>query len=324
MSFRPIFKSQNGNITDVKYFHGAGEVFIFSEEGVVSNINELPINPFGKGLNYVFAQIVNGEGDISSVANTSIYYDLYNAIVKSSGIGTGFDIIEENTDSFRVSKNTRATAVYTSDVLKADEDFGFWKSITWTQNSSHGRVVVALKVAETEADVIAKDWEYYISEEAEVAYGGYALPSTFVVNKDLDRFNLKGRFMMFKVDLETETTIENPIVSEFIITYGGKHSVFFFTRKIKIEKNSNVDDMLLTASTSIPENTEIRFGVTSGNSSNWQDYKIIDLDKVEDLSTTWGSSVKVGIKLSSYSDVSVPVVQEIAFLLGADSDNVLD
>jgi len=130
--------------------------------------------------------------------------------------------------------------------------------------------------------------------------------------------------MQFKVELETDSAFVNPIVSEFIITYAAKHAVFFFTRKIKIDRTTNLDNIILTANYSEPENTEIRFGLANSNTANWQDYKIVNLDELITLPSNWGSILKVGIKLSSYSDTKYPVIQEFAFLLGTDSDNKLN
>jgi len=323
MDFIPTFKSNDGNISLVQYVKGMGAAFVSSSAGVVSKVVEFPTNPFGRGLTQIFAQIRDGEGYLSNTVHASLYYDLYWSIVRLDGETDDYSILKDQVEAFDVSGNTKVTARYTSEVLKADEDFGFWKSISWTQNSDSGRVVVAVKVGESESEVRASDWQYYISPVQDDPYGGVS-PSEYSVTKSLDRFNLKGRFMMFKVDLETTSENENPIVGDLVITFAAKHSVFFYTQKFKVDRDVNIDDILLTASLTEPKKTEILFGVANSATANWEDYKIVDLDQLVELSSVWGNIMKVGIKMSSYSSTVYPTVHEFGFLLGADSDNELN
>ena len=323
MNFVPVFKSKKGDITYLKYANGIGSVFAMTSSGVINRLDKFPSNAYGRGLSYIFSQIESGEGDMSDVVDTSIYYDLYHLLASLNGINDSFTVVKENVEAYSTYKYSKVTALYVSDVLKADEDFGFWKNITWKQNVSSARIVVALKVAETEEELLKLKWQYYISETPSQMYGS-SYPEEFVVTKNLDRFNLKGRYMQFKVELETDSSFANPIVSEFMITYAAKHSVFFFTRKIKIERNTNIDNIILTASYTEPTNTEIRFGIANSNTSNWENYKIVNLEELVSLPSNWGNILKVGIKLSSYSDTKYPVVQEFALLIGSDSNNKLN
>ena len=323
MNVKPIFKSTTGNISELKYVKGIGALFAVTENDVVYRINQFPRDSAGRGLTAVYAQLHNGEGDFSSKTSTRLYYDLYNSIIQLDGETKEFVTAKQDVTAYTVSKNSKVTALYLSDVLKADEDFGFWKTITWKQNVTDGIVVVAMKVAETEEELLDSDWQYYISETPQNTYTS-TVGTSHVVLKDLDRFNLKGRYMRFKVELETSSATEIPIVSDFVITYSTKHSVFFFTRKFKVERGSNIDNVLMTATYSTPTNTELRFGVTDSNSGNWEDYRIVNLNELISLPSDWGNIIKIGIKMSSFSEVEFPVVQEIAFLLGTDSDNELN
>jgi hypothetical protein len=162
-----------------------------------------------------------------------------------------------------------------------------------------------------------------MSESPQDSYST-SVGSYSVITKDLDRFNLKGRFMMFKVEIETSYSSSYPIVGEFVVSYSSKHSVFFFTRKIKVDKGTNIDNIIVTATYSEPSNTEVKFGIVGSNSSNWEDYTIISQDQLKSLPSAWGNAVKIGVKMSSYSDVRYPVVQQIALLVGANSDNEIN
>ena len=323
MNAVPVLKSTWGDIVSLKYVRGIGALFAVSDKNSIYRIDEFPHDAMGRGLVYTYGQILNGEGDFSEVVNTHFYYDMYNAIIQLDGQTSDFDVVKDSVTAYTVEKNTKVTALYVSDVLKADEDFGFWKTITWKQTVDLGRVVVALKVAETEEELATLGWQYYISENPESNYTT-TIGGEYVVVKDLDKFNLKGRFMRFKVGLEATDAFEVPVVSEFVITYAAKHAVFFFTRKIKVSKGSNIDNIVLTATYSTPSNTEVRFGLTNSNSANWEEYRLVNLDELISLPSDWGNAIKVGVKLSSYSDVRYPVVQQLAFLLGTDTDNELN
>jgi len=320
VNFMPVFKSTFGDISHLQYVNGIGSLFVSTDQGALFRIDQFPSDSQGRGATAVYAQIQSGEGDLSSIVNSPLYYDLYNAVVQLTGSTDSFTVIQKDVRAYLGEKKTKVTAVYVSDVLKADEDFGFWKTITWKQNTTDGRVIVALKVADTLAELEALDWQYYISETSEATYTT-SVGSEHVVLKDLDRFNLKGRFMQFKVELETEDSFEIPIVSEFVITYASKHSVFFFTRKFKVERNAGIDTIILTANYSVPTNTELRFGVANEQTGDWEDYTLVDLNQLVNLGSDWGDIVKVGIKLSSYSATAYPTVQEVAFLLGTESEN---
>ena len=318
MIFSPIFKSNFGNISMLKYANGIGDLFAITDQGVVNKIRTIPANAYGTGLTEIFAQILDGDGTLSEITYDFVYYDLYKAVI--SVFPESFSVVKEKISTFGINKATQIVGVYVSDILKADEDFGFWKTVSWTQNLNQGRAIVAFKVSDSEVDIKSKDWQYYVSIESS-AYGQY---ETSTVSESLDRFNLKGRYMQFKVTLESKQDSLTPIVNNFVISYATKHSVFFFSRKFKIDKSYSIDDILMTASYSEPQNTELRFGVTNSNSSDWQDYKIVNLDELVKLPVGWGNMVKVGIKMSSYTDKFYPEVQEFAFLLGSDSDNNLN
>ena len=87
-----------------------------------------------------------------------------------------------------------------------------------------------------------------------------------------------------------------------------------------MERDSNVKTGLMVANITEPQNTEIKFGVANENSSDWNDYTVVETDRFFDLDNF--ESVKVGIKMISYSD-EIPEVAEFAFISGAEIDNII-
>ena len=88
-----------------------------------------------------------------------------------------------------------------------------------------------------------------------------------------------------------------------------------------MESESNLNKGLLTGTISEPTNTEILFGYNASNSSNWDDYTIIDRDELFDLPDI--DNVKIGIKMISY-DESLPVVDEFGIMFGGDKTEKLN
>ncbi|MCX6822091.1 MAG: hypothetical protein NTW30_04925, partial [Candidatus Aenigmarchaeota archaeon] len=181
------------------------------------------------------------------------------------------------------------------------------------------RIIIAGRVGGSESSLLEKEW-FYIEEDSSYGYSGGDI--SFV--RDLDRFNLKGRYFQFKIILETKDRLVNPHVSEFVISYASKKSVYFFTRKFKIEKQDSVSSIILTSTYFAPKDTEVKFGVVNDNSADWADYTLITLDELNVLPSNWGNNIKIGIKLSSYSADNYPTVQEFGFLIESETDNLLN
>ncbi len=318
MIFKPIFKSEYGDINLLKYVNGSGTLFVATENGGIVSIKDIPNNYAGYGLNNVFAQSVNGDGDITELLSNSVFYDLYDIISKVN-INKEIEIIKEEVNAFGINTSKKVYGVYVSETLMAEEDFGFWKEISLNQISNGGRIIIALKVDEDKDRLKEKDWEYYFGFDNQY---GYSNGENYI--KSLDRFNLKGRFLQFKVTLEIDDINHNPYVNEIIISYHTKKSVFFFTRKLKFDKKDNINDIIITSTYYEPRNTEILFGVTNDNSTDWSDYTILEKDRIKKLSDVWGHDIKIGIKMSSLGVGEVPVVDEFGVLFNTNKNKLIN
>lgn len=317
MIFKSLMFSDDGSdISHLSYSGGRNMLLAFSDTGDAYSIDEIPDNAYGYGDVNVYASILDGLGWEWSVQPSSVNLLLSDGVldVSESSYEEIFSGVAYGTGSKAV-----AEATYISDVLSVGDEFGYWKDISWTQDFNLGRVVIALKVGETAEEVIGKDWEYYY--ESPASYGSY--PSGTFASFDLDRFNLKGRHMMFKVEMEVTAVSGYASVMDFRIAYVTRHSVFFFTNSIKIE-SEGFDNMIVTASQTLPVRTEVAFGVGPANSSNWNDYIPVDLDRIESVPSSFGSRSKVGIRLTSFDLSAYPTVHEFALEFGADSDNKIN
>jgi hypothetical protein len=70
-----------------------------------------------------------------------------------------------------------------------------------------------------------------------------------------------------------------------------------------------------------PKNTEIKFGIAGTNTSDWNDYSVVEMNKLFSLGNL--ERIKIGIKMVSY-DENVPEISEFSLLTGSEKDNKLN
>ena len=322
MYFRPIFKTNNGsNISMLKYAIGHGVLYPVSEHGDVYKISELEDNAFGHGDRRVYTQILDGIGNRMDGPITDFTFELYRAVASVNQDEQDFTIVAENIDAWSAERKSVMTGIYVSDVLAAGEDFGYWKDIAWTQSCHDSRIVVAVKTGNTIEEVLAKDWERYFEEPCVPYYGGSS--STSVI-KDLDFFNLRGTYIQFKVELTVEIGDGVPEVRDLVISYVGKHSVFFFTDKIRIERGTEFGNAIITASVTLPNRTEVVFAYGPGDSVDWSRYKVVESGRLVQIPASYRERMRVGIRFTSYDAVNAATVHEFAFSFDSDDENKIN
>lgn len=322
MYFRPIFKTEDeADISKMEYALGHGALYPVSEDGDVYRILQLEDNAFGHGERRVYTQILDGVGNRMDGPITDFTFELYRAIASVEQDQQDFTIVAENVDAWSADRKTVVTGIYISDVLAAGENFGYWKTISWTQTCQDSRVVVAVKTGDSVAEVEAKDWERYFEEPCVPYYGG---SGSTLVTRDLDFFNLRGSYIQFKVELVTELGGSVPQMRDLIISYVGKHSVFFFTDRIRIERGTEFGNAVITASVTLPNRTEIAFAYGPGDSVDWSRYRVVEAGKLAQIPASYADRMRVGIRFTSYDDINVATVHEFAFSFDSTEENKIN
>jgi len=318
VDLRPIFRTDDrSDISLIRHVPERGALYVFSASGDTYVIGELSDNGYGNGSSALFSMIRDGCGDKSESSSLPLFLELYRSV--ASVEENSFEVLAEKGDYYGAATKSSVRGTYISGVLSVNDDFGFWETIGWTQTCRDSRIVVAVKSGETAEEVLAKDWERYFEEPCTPYYGTTA---TLVV-RDLDYFNLRGNHFMFKVELETQVSSNVPAVRDLSLVYRGKHSVFLFTNKIRID-GTRFGDAILTASSTLPVRTEIAFAVGSGESTSWEDYQIVELDRLAQVPDSYEKRMRVGIRLSSLDLTNVPVVHEFALSFGSDDEAELN
>lgn len=309
-----MITDDRSDLCHLSFFGDRNILLSFSESGDTYTIDEIPDNAYGYGDLAVYASVLDGLGWRWAIDPLVLRLEKSSSVIDYDS-DSGYSVISEGNFHSATGKLV-GRATYISDVLSVGNDFGFWKSISWTQLVHGERVVVAVKAGKTPEEVVSKDWERYF--EVPTSYYDYPSGSTFA-EIDLDRFNLSGSHFMFKVEMETRVSSSRPSVRDLRVAYAGKHSVLFFTNRIRIEA-SGFDNMILTASSTVPARTELSFAVGPGDSVDWADYRAIDLGEIANVPNSFGSRMRVGIRLASFDSVKYPTVHEFALEFSSDDD----
>jgi len=285
---------------------------IFStSEGRILRCDEALFNAYLTGEKTVYANIVDGFGNISNTVSIDFFYALYRKI---SQITSDKEIIRSKyvVDSSAIMSDI-VKGIFLSPVLFVKEDLGFWKELIWEETKPEGSdIVIYLRNANSVDELNLKTWDYAFCSRS---------PESGTITRELNNINLDGRYLQIKVEMSMKSLGNGPSVAKITVNYSTKQASYFFTNKLKMENNADAQKGLLTATMTEPQNTEIKFGISTVNSSNWDDYDVITPDMAFNMENA--ENVKVGIKFISYDDSHIPVVDEFALMVGADKVRVL-
>jgi len=288
-------------------------VLIGLSDGRILRMDALTVLANFCGERKFFAQIKDGFGNESDITFTDFYYRLKNKIIE----------INEDKEQVRYHSVSAPSAalvgeeisgIFTTPVLWAGEDFALWKELQWDQVVLEDTgVTVAARVATTSAGILDSPWITFEGESIETA-----------VTKSLDHLNLLGSYIQIRAILSTRSRNVTPELSSLTVSYEGKHALYFFTTKFALDADTDAESGIITGTSTTPRNTEIKFGIVGTNTADWNDYTIVELDKIFDIPADMRNKLKVGIKLASWDDTNTPVVDEFAVLFGGDALNYLN
>jgi hypothetical protein len=308
----PILKLKNGEEIKTLFFDKTkGNVLVGTSQGRILLINSLATNAYLAGNRTIYATIIDGEGKESVTSNLNIQYGLVDKIVELTSAMSITRWISAHKPVGAECYKT-ISGIFTTPVLWAGEDFGWWGNISWTQTViPNSKVMVAIRVADSQDNIIDASWLPYES----LTSGATTWP--------INHLSTAGSYIQMKVILESAMNGSNPSVSNLVIPYYSKHASYFFITKLSMKKGTSIQGGLLTATVSTPQNTDVEIGAVGNNSANWNDYISVTPDELFELPEGWGDRIKVGIKLHSYDGESIPVIDEFAVAFDTDINNLI-
>lgn len=289
-----------------------GSVLVGTSHGRILLIQRLASNAYLAGNRTIYATRNNCRGETSATGLVNIRYGLINKVVEmtdSMAVTRWKDVIRPmGADVF-----SKVSGVFYTPVLWAGEDFGWWGDASWSQSlEGNGRVVIAMRAAGSEEALLASPWKTMESKTS-----GQQTWS-------LDSLSAAGGYAQMKIVLESSSTEDSPIVSSLVLPYHSKYASYFFVTKITMTKKTSIRGGILTASVSVPRNTEVKWGVSDGRTSDWNDFVRIEPDKLFTLSEDFGDRMKIGVKMLSYDDERYPSVDEFSVAFDSDIDNLIN
>ena len=307
----PILKlSETTTITAVLADAVSNSVFAGLNDGRILRIENLRTNMAMTGQRSLYGQILDGFGNLSDPGWMDAVYRIHNEVLLVNQD-------KEQAVSFSAvvpaSANTRQTidAVFTTPPLWGGSDFGWWENLTWSAAVPIGTsVMISAKSGVSDKDVAAQPWKSF-----ETTPGSNAISLGAIGNSP---------WLQLQATLRTSVANLGPSVTSLQATYRTKNSVFFFTKKFKFDRATNLSSGIITAQAITPRFTEVKFGVSGTNSSNWNDYQPISLDKIFPLASATEDRIKVGIKMINYKTGIVPEVDGFALMVGGEELNKLN
>jgi hypothetical protein len=290
-----------------------GGILFATSQGRIIGCRESVVNAYMTGDRNVYAEVRDGFGNTSDTAWTTFFYGLYNKIAE---INEEKEIVKWK---FEVQPSAiltdRITGVFLSPILSVKEDLNFWKQLIWKENKpANTEIIICIRSADSIAQLQALSWDYcFVSDDSDIAYG-----SNGFITRDLNIYQIKGKYLQFRVTMTTDAYNISPSVVSLAITYSTQFATYFFTTKFALQNQSNVKSGLIIANMTEPQNTEIRFGIAGTNTADWNDYTVVDPNKLFSLGNL--ERMKVGIKMISYDD-NIPEVAEFSLLTGSELDN---
>ena len=309
----PIVELPMGEyITDMIKDISMGGVLFSTSKGRILTCRNVTLNAYLTGQRNVYAEVTDGFGNISDTAWTSFMYALYNRIIQ---VNEDKEVVnfkfEENATAILVE---RVTGEFLSSIMYVKEDIGFWKTLTWRETKpDNTEILIFLRDGDTADELQSKPWDIcFKSEDSD---------TSDLITKDIMNSGLEGRYMQMKVVMTTDASNITPSVLDIGISYSTKFAVYFYTTKFALENNSDIKRGLLVANMTKPQGTEINFGICNTNSSDWNDYEPVQVDKLFDIGS-W-ERIKVGIKMIPNGD-EVPEVAEFALVTGAEINSLVN
>jgi len=314
MQSKPTLVLGNGvNINSVFLNRSGNNILIGTSDGRIIKMDMLVTNAYLTGERSIFAQLQDGFGNVSDIGYSDLTYQLRNQIVKILEDKTT-ETLKEIKMVFSASMlENKAEAIFTSQIINGGADFVSWTSMEWQQSTPTNTLTRIYVRSGDNADSVASSKWYCLKYMDNAG-------SIFLSLDDLEN---AGKYIQFKMVLATNVASITPSVYNLNIFYKTILANFFFTQKYILKKNTNIKSIILTANVAKPQYTEVKFGISDGKTTNWEDYFPIDMGKLTAVPVTVKDRMKVGIKFISHTASSYPMVNEFALIFKGDNENLL-
>lgn len=202
------------------------------------------------------------------------------------------------------NKVEKEVGIYYSEVFNGTNSFVQWVSIDWSADVPPGTsMTFAVRSAGTLAEVSKALWSPEFSDST-----------------GNDITSQTGQFLQFRATLTAfEVAVASPVLHRVHIQLRTSQATHYFTTNFVLP-DTLLNGILTYNGCVNPPVTDVVFGITGKDSTDFADYFVISPDKVFELPPEQQTeNLRVGIKLIS-SPTEVPVVDEFALLFSLAND----
>jgi len=314
--FIPILDLENEEyITTMALNSDVENVLIGTNNGRIISVSDVTLNAYMAGETTIYVDAKDNFGNETTEKFTEVFYGLTNKIME---INEDKEVIKYKYEVDPAAKMADyIKAVFVSPVLEADVDMGFWKQLTWREDKPDDtEIVICIRYADTRSELLEKEWDVCFCSNANDS--GYSFTGT--ITRDLD--NITERFIQFRVTMTSESENVTPTLVNLGIAYVTKFAVYFYTTKFVMQTDTKATKGFITANMTEPSNTKIKFGIVNTNSADFNDYTLVEPEKLFDINSF--DRLKVGVKLISSDAINYPELAEFAFLTSGDKQTLLN
>jgi len=302
------------DIKDVAVFNG--EVFIMAEGSIKALSLNVDKYVYVKFIDYAGNETIlfDAEGYLKPRTDTERLYDILSAedvagfslknrilVVDTGAVVT--KTLVGNRPFLSAGRIDQETAVYVSEVFNGTNNLISWDTVTYSGVIPTGTAItIQIRSSQVESAITDEEW-------SDAVTSGQSINGT------------DGQYIQFRAILSSTVRGITPVLNNVTITSKSTFAVHYFTTNFTL--SSNLKSGIITANTVVPTGTEIVFGVTSGTSTDWNDYQIVELNKVFYTdSDNSDQNIKVGVKFLS-TTLEVAELHEFGVMFTTESGELV-
>jgi len=202
-----------------------------------------------------------------------------NRLIELDEFGNIVDVINGEGSFYSGTKVEAEIGVYESEVFDGTQDLVQWQALQWEATQYDNTLVqMYVRSSNSSTDILLAPW-----------IGPYGIEDS----ANLDISFITGRYIQFKVLLTSKVKDVSPIFNRALIKAVTTEAIHFFTTNFALP--SAPTKGILTSQSLIPVAADVVFGINTTNSVDWNDYQVIDENRVFNVNQT-GSNIRIGIK----------------------------
>jgi len=298
----------------------------FSESQLVRNAAKIYVNATDYfGLNYQFMRAISLKGSNLDDANT-----ISGSIIEFNLNTNRYSVYSVGDKVYDANETQEIVGIYESKPQSAPSGLLYWKTLSWDQQIPEGTSVeFYVKTAETEEGLKTATYnmDAFGTIYSPFTRADFNTPVESPTALDISRFSTDGtldgfgrikrmHWLQYKIHLISAEAEVTPTVDNIRITYTTADERIVYSNNFVT--TSDVTQGILTGNIDVPDGTEIIFGISTNNDTNFNKYQIIPFDEAFDILEP-NTQYRIAAKIRSSSTAS-PKIYGLVFMHNTESN----